>query len=118
MLRKQKISTGLIGHFFTLPFLTCLHGIISILAMVTTIDLIGLPSPYLPYLSLPYPTLPYPTLPYLTFPYPTLPYPTLPLLTLPFFTCLHGIMQRITLLISILAMVTSIFTSLWGPVVL
>ena len=89
MLRKQKISTGLIGHFFTLPFLTCLHGIISILAMVTTIDLIGLPSPYLPYLSLPYPTLPYPTLPYLTFPYPTLPYPTLPFLTLPFLTPLY-----------------------------
>ena len=63
-----------------------MHGIISILAMVTTIGLIGLPSPYLPYLSLPYPILPYPTLPYLTFPYPTLPYPTLPFLTLPFLT--------------------------------
>ena len=82
MLRKQKISTGLIGHFFylTFPYLLAWYHFHSRHGYNYRPDRPPLTLPTLPFLTIPYLTLPYPSLPYLSLPHPTLPYPTPPYL--------------------------------------
>ena len=106
MLQKQKISTGLIGHF---PYLTFLYLFAWYHAENHTShfhsrhgynyrpDRPPLTLPTLHFLTLPYLTLHYPTLPFPTSPYPTLPYPPLPHPTLPYPPLPHSTLPYLTL---------------------